>query len=1228
MPNNSSASVLNIRLFQGLSRIPSDWQLCLLDGKKVPQGLCWQQKPLTPVQMKEAVTNGWTVDKADGTQYRCYPKGYGLITGTAIAANGITYYLMAVDQDGASARAKILELSDGEELPHTVAFTSNRPGRCQYLFLVPEQYAGAIRTKKFPTGEIGDDGKGEQLELRWAGLQSCLPPSVHPTTGEYVWRLGCAPDETSVALAPQWIVEQMLAEPLGESENSELLPLEKALEEAEANSTAPRRRHLHRTHRPEPEWTDIDWALSYLAALSPPRADNYDEWCGVGMVLNSIDDSLLYEWDKWSRQSLKYKPGECDKKWRSFKSSGVGIGTLAHWAKQDGWTSPFKGHNAANSQKNGQQKATQNSQDISNASELNSNNQNSEKSDRTGGSEPNSGSPSNGSGVNRSNSDHYLYDRVTAIINSEINPPQQTAAFIELSARERFPLKGVKDLATEIETHISYGATHAQEVQKLKKILNYRQQQLDIAQILPAPLAQAILTKATSDRIDPIYIYQYLLSACGSQMGGHIGMIGKEAATIADSWVEYPIFWTMVVALASAGKSQTMRAVFGTIKQRYKRAKSAYDRLKENLKKLEEAWPQKSTQEKEKLKNSPSNPAVFKASMPPPVPKQFIEAGSPEGVLRRMSELSTRTGSAWVFDELVRLLKLDQYKDKGGDTRQILLQMWNSPADIEFERADDKDAFELKDLCLNLTGATQLSKVQQLFSDPDDGDGLISRFLIAVPSTPDNFAVWSDSQVAISGELQELYDHLRSLHGDLRELAGLSATSEGGELPPVLLSFTTEAHLRWKRWWEEVRRNQQAVEFEDPAFYAYLGKMLSQTLRLALLLHCMELKYEEKPDPLRVGLDTLERAIAAAKFSIGQFRILQTNNHASDSAGAHLSLIYTYALRKGEEVSAAQVQNSVFKRCKRKPTLAEIRSNFAVLTENGYALLSGKGNDLRIRALPLSKTRVGIPTDSGKSSGIPEMAQALARVNVEPPLTRNSGNSDTPARRSGNLQDEWVSPASSMCASVSEAATAMPTASELEITEESPPATAAPTVSESEIEEESPPAQMCRNCRNSDIDEVSEVEPEPIVGDENLSENGRNEVGISDELGGEDDDANSEWEGELDPSDDANSEWKGELDLDDDSDLDSDPLFGDRVPKPTAPLDRIGSTELAPPGASSVRGNSDLEAAIVSDRPALLPNPAILPTEPQTSKTPADQPCPTVELTERPTLGESEASSP
>ncbi len=539
MPNNSSPSDLNIRLYQGLSRIPPDWQLCLLDGKKVPQGMGWQQKPLTPTQMKEAVMNGWIVDKADGTQYRCYPKGYGLIVGTPVSINGNTFYLMALDQDGASAREKILELSGGEELPKTVAFTSGRPGRCQYLFLVPEQYARVLRTKKFLTGVTGDDGKGEQLELRWTGLQSCLPPSVHPTTGFYLWLPSCAPDEIQIALAPLWILEAMLNEP-SESQNSDQLLWQ---EVATDSTTSP----TPRTYHQKQQWTDIDWALSYLTALSPCRADDYNEWCSVGMILKSIDDSLLYEWENWSRQSSKYKPGECQKKWKSFKGNGVGIGTLAHWAKQDGWSSP---------------------------------------------------------------------------------------------------LKGVKDLAGEIETYISRQETKTEDALELHELLNYRQQQLDIAQILPAPLASALLTKANSDRIDPVYLYQYLLAACGSEMGGHIGILGKEGATVADDWIEYPIFGTMVVALASAGKSQTMRSVFSPIKRRYKQAKAKYKKLKERLNNLEEFWQEKSPKEKEQLKNSLDNPRVFKATMSSPPPKQLIEAGSPEGALRRMSELTRSSGCA------------------------------------------------------------------------------------------------------------------------------------------------------------------------------------------------------------------------------------------------------------------------------------------------------------------------------------------------------------------------------------------------------------------------------------------------------------------------------------------------------------------------------------------------------------------------------------------------------
>lgn len=195
------------------------------------------------------------------------------------------------------------------------------------IYTVPRQYWGGIQTKKIKTGVVGSDGKPEQVELRWDGCQSVLPPSVHPMTGEYKWVEGCAPDECDIAKAPLWLIELMLVEPTVAQTQTQT--------------------HLHRTtqifnHKNEQHWTNIDWALSYLNALAPSRADDYDEWLAVGMALHSVDDSLLGSWDAWSQQSSKYKPGVCDRKWKSFKRTGVSIGSMAHMAKSDGWTSPFE----------------------------------------------------------------------------------------------------------------------------------------------------------------------------------------------------------------------------------------------------------------------------------------------------------------------------------------------------------------------------------------------------------------------------------------------------------------------------------------------------------------------------------------------------------------------------------------------------------------------------------------------------------------------------------------------------------------------------------------------------------------------------------------------------------------------------------------------------------------------------------------------------------------------
>ena len=83
---------------------------------------------------------------------------------------------------------------------------------------------------------------------------------------------------------------------------------------------------------------DREVALSALAGLKVERASGYDSWLRIGMALFTISPDLLTAWDQWSQKCPeKYVAGACEKKWQSFKKGGLGIGSLIHWAKEDGW---------------------------------------------------------------------------------------------------------------------------------------------------------------------------------------------------------------------------------------------------------------------------------------------------------------------------------------------------------------------------------------------------------------------------------------------------------------------------------------------------------------------------------------------------------------------------------------------------------------------------------------------------------------------------------------------------------------------------------------------------------------------------------------------------------------------------------------------------------------------------------------------------------------------------
>ena len=103
-----------------------------------------------------------------------------------------------------------------------------------------------------------------------------------------------------------------------------------------------REEYLESLHTPESTHAGVEYTGAVdIAALDHISADvGYQDWLNVGLACHHSGVPLDV-WESWSKQSAKYQPGECAKKWESFGSyTGQKItwGSVVHRAKQNGYT--------------------------------------------------------------------------------------------------------------------------------------------------------------------------------------------------------------------------------------------------------------------------------------------------------------------------------------------------------------------------------------------------------------------------------------------------------------------------------------------------------------------------------------------------------------------------------------------------------------------------------------------------------------------------------------------------------------------------------------------------------------------------------------------------------------------------------------------------------------------------------------------------------------------------
>jgi len=291
--------------------IPLDWPLTPLGAHKNPYVDGWQNKPFSIREIEEEISGG-----------QC--KAIGLISGPVF---NLPYGLVWVDVDGASVYPlieRITNKSFANALPGTLTICSGKPGRERRLYQIArEKQQHFVRNKYTWHAEE----KGEKLEILWSRHQGVLM-GLHPETDGYFTSEGMGFEWTgNLPEFPECLLNEIITKNVKQG-----VPAKEVTRFVGQNFAINAEVSLER---------DMQLAVEAMHALPAEAADDYDIWITIGQTLHSLDESLLDEWDEWSKQSDKYRDGECHKRWLSFsKGGGRGIGTLIHIAKEHGWSPP------------------------------------------------------------------------------------------------------------------------------------------------------------------------------------------------------------------------------------------------------------------------------------------------------------------------------------------------------------------------------------------------------------------------------------------------------------------------------------------------------------------------------------------------------------------------------------------------------------------------------------------------------------------------------------------------------------------------------------------------------------------------------------------------------------------------------------------------------------------------------------------------------------------------
>lgn len=445
---------------------------------------------------------------------------------------------------------------------------------------------------------------------------------------------------------------------------------------------------------------------------------------------------------------------------------------------------------------------------------------------------------------------------------------------------------------------------------------------IELTEVFPLPLAKAIQSKCDSDKLHPFRPIQSLLPMFSALLGTMFHILVKSGIGDDDDWVEYPPISCIDIGPPSTGKTQTNVSVTKPL------AKQEEQRINKYYKELE-------------LYNQCVAIARMQNSELPEEPEEpyslYVTGGTPEGIMKKISELPPKHGMFYIKDEISSLISSsNQYKSgKGGDFLDTLLSAMSQPlkgTSVRSSKENQLFPFQRQTICI--AGSTQPNRLKLLFDPNDDASGLASRFLCAFPELPDDFDQFDlTTKVSLQPELEKLVSYLQSIGNPDKEIRCVMDRS---------------THQKYLKRLRGFRRTQMDTHEKNISLSGFIGKCPKHLASLILVSHCIASFYEEESLG-DISTISFNRASYLMDRYIGQFRRIQVLVSGPENLSKIQLYIYERLKKSIKPLSVDQVYKAI--RMKkdsgfRGQSKDQIRTMFEYMHNNKYGVYDPENGTL------------------------------------------------------------------------------------------------------------------------------------------------------------------------------------------------------------------------------------------------------------------------------------------